>query len=260
MPRYALDLEFDGRDFLGSQIQSSVRTLQGVLAEAVSALNGTPVMPRPASRLDQGVSAESLPCDITLATAWQPRELLAALNARLPRDLVIRRAALVDDDWSSQHDALSKCYRYCLVQRPTRPALPSLATWVRRIDHPQRLAPLAARLVGRHDLSGFACLRRDDSDEDDPVREVRSAAWTQEVLPGGLGWTFRIVGTGFLYKQIRGMVGAMLVVAQGRRPLDEFEATVRLGRAAPRLGNVAPAHGLVLERIEYAAPPDWQEA
>jgi len=260
MPRYALDLEFDGRGFLGSQIQASGRTLQGVLAEAVSALAGAAVLPRPASRLDQGVSAESLPCDITLAATWQPRELLAALNARLPRDLVIRRVAVVDDDWSAQHDAQGKSYRYCLVQRPTRPALPSLTTWVRRIDHPQRLGELAALLVGRHDLSGFACLRRDDSDADDPVREVRSALWTQEAVPGGLGWTFRIVGTGFLYKQIRGMVGAMLVVAQGRRPLAEFETTVRLGRAAPRLGNVAPAHGLVLERVAYAAPPHWQEA
>jgi len=258
MPRYALDCEYDGRAFQGTQVQHSGRTLQGVLSEVVSDLAGTPVMPRPASRLDAGVSAETLPCDITLERSWRPLELGAALNARLPKDLVIRRVAEVDGDWHSQIRAKAKHYRYRLLQRATRPALPSLATWVRRIDHPERLPGMAALLVGRHDLSGFACLRRDDSDEDDPVREVLSAQWSGEESALGRLWTFRICGTGFLYKQIRGMVGAMLVVAQGRRPPEEFIATVQAGREALRLGNIAPAHGLVLEQVDYDPQPHWQ--
>jgi tRNA pseudouridine38-40 synthase len=258
MPRYALEIEFDGRDFQGTQVQSSGRTLQGELSTILSGFAGVPVMPRPASRLDAGVSAETLPCDITLSAHWDPRELGAALNARLPKDIVIRRMAVVPDDWHSQIDAKAKHYRYSLLQRPSRPALPAQATWIRRLDHPDRLQGMAALLVGRQDLSGFSCLRRDDSDADDPIREVISAHWSTQETSMGTRWTFRICGTGFLYKQIRGMVGAMLVVAQGRRAQEEFVATVISGRKAVRLGNIAPAHGLVLERVDYQPQPPWE--
>ena len=257
MPRYAFDLEVDGRHFQGTQAQRNGTTLQGALAEALSDLDRRPVAPRLASRLDAGVSAERLPADAWMESAWEPRELLAALNARLPREAVAARIASVEEAFHSQHDAQAKSYRYEIARRATRPVLEARATWVRRIDHPHLLAGMAALLIGTHDLSGFACLRRDGTDEDDPVREILDAAWSCESAKDGERWIFRIAGTGFLYKQIRGMVGAMIAVAQGRRSLADFTAAIAGGRAAVKLGNIAPAHGLVLELVRYACEPAW---
>ncbi len=258
MPRYAFDCQFDGRTFQGTQIQSQGRTLQGVLTACLAEIGGDGVLPRPASRLDAGVSAEHLPVDALLPTSWECRELANCLNARLPREVVVARCALVDDRWHSQHEARSKTYRYEVAHRATRPVLDTRATWVRRLEHPDALERMAGMLLGSQDLSGFACLRRDGSDEDDPVREVTAASWSARDADEGRLLTFRISGAGFLYKQIRGMVGAMLAVAQGRRSLEQFADVVSGGRQAERLGNIAPAHGLVLERVSYLPEPEWQ--
>ncbi|MBA2481583.1 MAG: tRNA pseudouridine synthase A [Planctomycetes bacterium] len=257
MPRFAFDLEYDGRAFNGSQAQTGLRTLQTLLAQAMTELNGETVQVRPASRLDAEVCAEHLPCDALFARDWQPLELAAALTSRLPADVSVTRVAAVHDRWHAQHDALSKRYRYVLVQRGSRPVLDLHATWVRQLDHPELLHEMAPLLVGRRDLSGFACLRRDDSDGDDPVRTIHAASWTIEPRPLGTYLTFHISGDGFLYKQVRGMVGAMIHVAKGRKPLSAFTAAIDAGRSAERIGNIAPAKGLVLERVVYDPEPAW---
>jgi tRNA pseudouridine38-40 synthase len=258
VPRFVIDLEFDGRAFSGTQSQATGRTLQALVAQTLGAIDGAAPQVRPASRLDAGVSAEHLPCDALLARDWDPAALCAALNARLPQDVAALRAARVDETWQAQHRAQAKTYRYELVLRPSRPVLDARATWVRQLDHPELLPLMAAQLPGRRDLSGFSTLRRDDSDDDDPVREIDLAEWTRESRPLGDYLVFRVRGAGFLYRQVRGLVGAMIYVAKGRRPLDAFAEAVSRGRAAERLGNIAPAHGLVLERVAFDPEPDWR--
>ena len=263
MPRYALAVEFDGRGFNGTQVQApGLRTVQGVLSQAAAALAGIPVeqapLVRPASRLDAEVSAAFLPCDVDLERVWAPSALAGALGGHLPPDVSVVAAAAVGDRFHSQHDAISKTYRYTVIARAARPTLDGRVWWVRRLDHPGLLDELAALLPGRRDLSGFACLRHDGSDGDDPLRTVHAAAWTRTEIPHGLRLTFTITGDGFLYKQVRGLVGAMVFVAQGRRSVADFHAVIGAGRAAVKVGNIAPPDGLVLARVSYEPEPDWQ--
>ncbi len=258
MPRYAVAVEFDGRAFQGTQLQPGLRTLQEVLGEALSALNGARAVPRLSSRLDAEVSALLLPGDVELARSWQPRILGLSLAARLPRVVVARRVALVGDSWNAKRDALEKTYRYHLLIRGVRPVLDSRALWVRELDHPERFAQLARMIRGRRDLSGFACQRGDDSDHGDPARHYREASWTAAREGDDVGWTFRITGSGFLYKQIRGLVGAMVHVAQGRASLDDFAAAMAAGWGARRFANIAPGAGLLLEGVRYANEPAWE--
>ncbi len=261
MPRIALELEFDGHGFAGSQAQTGLRTVQGTLAAALSDLAGAPVVVRPASRLDQGVSAEAFTVD-----AWMPglpgehqpeplRNLGLALAGALPDDLSVRRIAVVEDTWNAQHAARTKTYRYTVTVRGTKPVLRPRCWWVRQLDHPERLQTLANQLLGNKDLRLFANLRHDGSDDDLRERTIFSADW-QPGLAGDL--IFRISGTGFLYKQIRGFVGAMVHLAQGRRDLAEFSALIAGDTSIKRLGNIAPPAGLMLERVTYDPEPPWR--
>jgi tRNA pseudouridine38-40 synthase len=260
MPRYALTIEYDGRAFAGTQAQrAGLRTLQGVLAEAASRLDGAPVDVRLASRLDAEVSALALTGDLVLGRTWDPAALGMALTSHLPPDVAVRRVAAVADRWSARNDAAAKTYAYRIRHRPVRPVLDQRCLWLRQIDHPERLHQLAAQLIGDHDLSGFACLRGDDTDADDPRRRVLAAEWTREDDAGDGLWHFRITGEGFLYKQVRGLVGAMVFVAQGRAGIADFAAAMRHGRGARRLGNIAPGNALLLERTRYEPEPDWVE-
>lgn len=260
MPRFVLDLELDGRGFAGTQAQKDQRTVQAELETAVAGLDGRERHVRLASRLDSGVDAERLPCDVELSRAWDPGVLCQALTDRLPPDLAVRRAAAVADGFNSIADATDKTYRYRIAFRPVRPARDPRCWWLRRLDRLDLLQPCADLLVGTRDLSGFANLRHDDSDAGDPVRRVDWARWTAAREPDGMLLTFRIAGSGFLYRQVRGFVGAMAAVATGRWPLADFAACCAGGRAAAKVGNVAPPDGLRLERVRYDPEPAWVAA
>lgn len=261
MPRFLLDLEFAGAAFAGTQCQAEgLRTVQAEVQRAVAELDGQPRHVRFASRLDAGVEAEHLPADVELTRAWEPGVLAPALTDRLPADLAVRRAARVADDFNAIAAAVRKSYRYRILVRPVRPGLERRALWLKRLDHPNLMQACADLLVGSHDLSGFANLRHDGSDSEDPVRTVESARWHLQSEAGALTCTFRIRGRGFLYRQIRGFVGAMVAVATGNRALADFAACVGGGRGAVKVGNVAPAEGLTLEHVLFDPEPAWAPA
>lgn len=260
MPRFVLDLEFAGAGFAGTQWQTAQRTVQAEVMRAVQDLDGQRRHVRFASRLDSGVDAEHLPADVELSREWRPGVLATALTDRLPPDLAVRRAARVEDSFDAIAAAVRKSYRYLIVVRPVRPGLDRRCLWLKRMDRPQLLQACADRLVGRQDLSGFANLRHDDSDGDDPVRSIESARWTITADHEALRCTFRVVGRGFLYRQVRGFVGAMAAVACGSRDESDFAACVAGGRAATKVGNVAPGDGLTLERVDFDPEPAWEPA
>lgn len=266
--RVALEIEFDGAGFSGTQIQtgSGERTVQGLLAEVLTTIIGQPVMPMPASRLDAGVGAEALTVSVEVPflpgqaqTSGEPfaeadglRNLGLALAGMLPTDISVRRVAAVPAQWHAQIYAITKTYRYHVVVRGTKPARETRCWWVKRIDHPERLQLMADQLLGTKDLRGFACLRHDDTDSDDGARAITAARWEQREDAQIL----HLTGSGFLYKQIRGFVGAMVHVAQGRRAMQDFTALVA-GQTVRRMGNLAPPDGLVLERVGYSPEPQW---
>ncbi len=262
MPRVAMLLEFDGRAFCGSQAQAELRTVQGELNRALAKISGERVVVRPASRLDQGVSAEYFPADVLLTqlpgagrvSADQAlRSLGLALASELPRDISVRSVAVVDHLWHAQHAARQKTYRYTVTLRGTKPVLAPRCWWVRRLDHPQLLQPMAELLLGNRDLRLFANLRHDGSDGEMRERHILHSRWQMH----GDDLVFRICGTGFLYKQIRGFVGAMIHVAQNHRSADEFTAIVHGDTEIDRLGNIAPPDGLMLEHVAYDPEPAW---
>ncbi|MCS6970878.1 MAG: tRNA pseudouridine(38-40) synthase TruA [Planctomycetota bacterium] len=256
MPRYAVLLEVAGARFCGTQRQRAARTVQGAIERAVSDLDGRPRGVRLASRLDRGVDAEALPAHCDLARHWEPAALCQALNARLPEDLAVWAAAAVAERFHAVRDAVSKTYRYRLRVQRVRPVLDQRCWWLRRLAEPAALDACAALLAGELDLSAFATLRHDPSDAADPVRRIVEARWEHSEREHVL----RITGSGFLYRQVRGLVGAMVAVANGRWTVDDFAAACRAGRGGPRLGNIAPAAGLCLERVRYDPEPPWQDA
>jgi tRNA pseudouridine38-40 synthase len=265
VPRYALNFEYDGLAFSGTQEQrDGLRTLQSVLMTALTLLDreqpaalDAPLKVRLASRLDAGVSARGLVGDVLLPRPWSALALGMALSSHLPADVVVRKVAEVPDNWNAKTSAKSKTYVYCIRRRNIRPVLDRRCWWVRRIDFPEHLPTLATFILGDQDLSGFSCLRRDESDLEDPHRRVLHAQWDSELNNGEEVYTFTITGEGFLYKQIRGLVGAMLFVAQGRATIDDFRSTIKGGREAARIGNIAPAEGLTLLNITYDPAPTW---
>lgn len=261
MPRWLCDIELDGSRYSGTAVQPGLETLQGHLQDIASELEGEPRRFRMAGRLDVGVAAAGLPVQVDLTKEWTAQALGRAFNGHLERPLaaaVVRRVASVPDDFDLMKDVAHKTYRYRVWHSGHRSVRDPQSHWLRRIRHPDWLQPLAEILVGTQDCSGFACLRGDASDESDPVRTISAAQWSETPVDGGIVRDFCITGTGFLYKQVRGIVGALLYLVNQDGTLDAaceaVRSTIVGGRQAERIGQIAPSRGLLLQQVELAKP------
>ncbi|MDA3959721.1 MAG: tRNA pseudouridine synthase A [Planctomycetota bacterium] len=259
MPTFALELEFDGAGYAGTALQRDQRTVQGELRRALERIDGPGALTRSSGRLDAGVHAEALVVSCILSKDWEPGALGRAINGNLDHDCRVLRVAAVAEGWDALQAKSRKTYAYRVIERAAAPALERRSWHWRRLVFPQHLQTCAHALVGEHDLSAFAGLRNDGSDSGDPVRKYAAAGWSSAPLPGGgTEWTFCITGLGFLYKQVRGLVGGQIAVAMGQHSLDEFLAAIGAGRSHPKIGQMAPSEGLRLERVAYRSPPAWQ--
>jgi tRNA pseudouridine38-40 synthase len=147
--------------------------------------------------------------------------------------------------------ARRKEYRYQLRREPVLSPLD--APFAVRADPRLDLAAMraaSALLVGRLDFTAFA---KTGGSETHPFRRLDLAEWDED----GVALTFRVAGEGFLRGMVRGLVGTLLEVGSGRRSVASFAALLA-GLPRAEAGPNAPAHGLVLQRVEY--PPEWLAA
>lgn len=245
--RIRIDLAYDGTDFAGWQIQPEARTVQGVVTSTLALLEGNDarITVRGAGRTDAGVHARAQVCDAWIATRLSDRALLHAFASMLPADVRPVALSTVEPDFHSQHDALSKTYRYWL----DRSAMGDPFSARYALHHPAQLdhdalAAALALLPGRRDWSAFtgaACT------VDDRVRTLGEASY--EEPRRGVG-VFTFTADGFLTHMVRNLVGTLLDVARGRIVPARI-AEILLAQDRRLAGATAPAHGLVLERVRY---------
>src|SRR3954447_18590425 len=118
MHSFRLTLEYDGTEYSGWQRQPDRRTVEGVLRAAITAVTGEEELGiTAASRTDAGVHSHGQVVGCRLNRAWSPVRLAAAVNAKLPEDVVVRQADEVSDDFHARFDAIDRSYRYVVVSR-----------------------------------------------------------------------------------------------------------------------------------------------
>jgi tRNA pseudouridine38-40 synthase len=246
MPRYKLTIEYDGRPFVGWQIQDNGPSVQGVLAAALEAFCGEKVSVQGAGRTDAGVHALGQVGHVDLAKEWEQDTVRDALNAHLrPHPVAILNAERVDASFDARFSAVRRHYLYRIVNRRADLALERGRVW--RIAQPLDVTAMQAaaqRLVGRHDFTTF---RNVECQAKSPVKtldqlDVHCAAEEIRVMTSARS---------FLHSQVRSMVGALALVGDGKwTPDDVSVALAKRDRAA--CAPVAPPDGLYLARVDYA--------
>ncbi len=235
-------LEYDGTDFEGFQVQKRGRTVQGELERAIARVTGETVRIVGGGRTDSGVHA--LGQGAHFDTGWdRPLPTLhRALNAVLPKDLAVRSLVAVDQAFSARYSALSRAYRYTILNRPIRS--PLVERYALLVSEPidVELMDAAARvLVGKHDFGAFGTPPRGNN----TVREMHQSRVTRD------GDTVRVdlEANAFLYRMVRRIVGTLLLVGKGKMGIDEFREVLAQKR---RAGQSVPPHGLCLVAVRYA--------
>ena len=246
--RVRLDLAYDGTGYAGWAVQPGERTVQGVLERALQVLTRGAVGPRVtvAGRTDAGVHARGQVAHVDLPEVRATdRLLLRRLNGLLPLDVRVLRAAPAPPGFDARYSALSRTYRYRVVDdvRAVDP-LRRLDTyvWPRPLDV-EAMVEAAGGLVGLHDFAAY-CRRRDGATT---VRELQRLEWSR-TDDGALVAT--VQADAFCRSMVRSLVGALLAVGDGRRPVGWPGSLLALRARAEHL-DVAPARGLSLELVSY---------
>lgn len=254
MPRLRLIIAYDGLPYTGWQRQSGRITVQGTVENALGkVLKQSGIRIHGSGRTDTGVHAlgqvahfdapeESyLPCGI-----WRQ-----ALNGNLPPSIRVMECAETAPDFHARFDAVGKTYHYRIF---TGPVLSPFETG-RATHHPRKLDfalldEASAILAGTHDFAGFAAFRGREDGTEDTVRTL----WKVQPVKDGDFLTLTFHGSGFLYKMVRLLTGALLKVGAGREPLSRL--TDLLHRRVPgKCQHVAPADGLYLVSVDYSETP-----
>ena len=226
--------------------------MAGVLTEALGVTVRAPVALTVAGRTDAGVHATGQVAHTDLRSDVDPVWLVRRLARLLPVDVRVRAVTPVPAAFDARFSALRRHYRYRVATAPSGAeplrARDTLA-WPYALDV-DAVNAASALLVGEHDFAAF-CKRREGATT---VRELQRLTWEQD--PDGVV-TAAVSADAFCHSMVRSLVGALLAVGEGRRPVG-WPASLLTRREREDGVAVAPAHGLTLVAVDY--PPDDQLA
>jgi tRNA pseudouridine38-40 synthase len=243
MSRFKLYIEYEGTRYSGWQVQKNARTVQGELLAAMRTVFKTDSFELyGAGRTDAGVHALQQVAHLDVKTMLGPEIIRMKVNDELPADINILEVEKAPATFHARHDAVARCYLYQISRRRT--AFGKRSVWwikdgldVRKMEDALRL------FVGMKNMQSFT----DDDPEEKPTQVLIENIEMKEV--GDL-ILMRVIGSHFLWKLVRRLVGITVEVGRGALALHDVQRFLTTRSAEPAR-YTAPPSGLFLERVLY---------
>jgi tRNA pseudouridine38-40 synthase len=211
-------LHYDGTGFVGWQRQPAGRSVQTEFERVLQRLFGHRTVAQAAGRTDAGVHAAGLGVSFMAPDSWTDASLRRALNALLPADCWVQEVYPMQPGFHARKSAISRRYRYD-IGTDDGSASPFRRPFEWALGRPVDLDLLdaAAEIIkGQHDFRAFA------AKGDKPHHRCRLLLAEWKRRPEGQGVSFRVEADRFLHHMVRMLVGTMVDVGLGRRPLEDM--------------------------------------
>jgi tRNA pseudouridine38-40 synthase len=245
-----LRVAYDGTAFHGWAAQKGARTVEDTVRGAVLAMDPRAGTLRGTSRTDAGVHAEGQLVAFDVTRDIAARGWVLGMNQHLPEDVAVRAAWPVAPGFSPRFAALGKRYRYrVLVDDVRDPAWRTRAWRISSLDR-QAVAREAESALGTHD---FAAFRGAADERTNTVRTLTRIGVEPEADPRIVAVV--VEGNAFLYNMVRILAGTLVDVGRGRLAPGAIARALE-ARDRGAAGITAPAHGLTLESVDVAMPPE----
>jgi tRNA pseudouridine38-40 synthase len=257
--RIRIDLAYDGTDLHGWAVQPGLRTVQGDLEAALStALRLPRIAVVCAGRTDTGVHARGqvvhldVDGEVVAGSAGRSQDppleaLVRRLNGILRPDVRVRRAVAAPAGFDARFSALWRRYAYRIADDPATvdPLTRNhVLTWSKPLDL-DAMNEAADLFLGEHDFASF-CRRREGATT---IRTLLDLEWVRDASGVAVA---SVRADAFCHSMVRALVGCLLAVGDGRRPVAWAGEVLQATRRDPSV-TVAHAHGLTLEQVAYPA-------
>jgi tRNA pseudouridine38-40 synthase len=244
MSRIALGIEYDGSQYHGWQKQKSLHTVQQQVELALNKVAAHPIEIYCAGRTDTGVHATSQVVHFDTEAQRTDYAWMMGANSHLPKDISVRWAQHVSDDFHARHSAVGRRYLYLIANQMVRPALyrSSVAWQYRPLDH-EKMHQAGQYLLGEHDFTSFRAM---ECQARSPMRCVNELT----VQRRGDLIALEISANAFLHHMVRNIAGALMAIGCNQRPTD-WVAEVLQARDRQLGAATAPPYGLYFIQVLY---------
>lgn len=241
MPRYFLEVSYNGSKYSGFQSQENANTIQAEVEKAFKILQKEEVVMTGSSRTDAGVHALQNFFHFDFHQLLNP-QFVYKINAILPPQIVVRSVSQVLPGAHCRFDAISREYKY-FIYRQKDPFLMDRAYYFPYKLDLDKLREAASLVQEYHDFTSF-------SKRNTQVKTFQCQVSQSEWLWENGCLIYHVEANRFLRGMVRALTATMLQVGRGKIDLAEFRRIIE-AKDCTRASFAVPSHGLFLVAVKF---------
>ena len=244
MRNIKLTIEYDGKDFNGWQKQPTKLNIQGTIEQAIKQITGEEVQLDASGRTDAGVHAFGQVANFKTNSQIPIDKFAIAINSKLKRSIVIKKAEEVDERFHSRLNCKKKTYRYVINNTPEGTAIyRNLETHIPQKLNVEKMKEAVKFFEGEHDFKAF-------KSSGGSVKTTIRTIYKTKIKKENERIEIELTGNGFLYNMVRIIAGTLVDVGLGKIETNQIPEIIE-SKDRQKAGKTLPAHGLYLVKVEY---------
>ena len=245
MRNIKLTIEYDGKDFNGWQKQPTKLNIQGTIEQAIKQITGEDVDLNASGRTDAGVHALGQVANFKTDSKIPIEKFAIAINSKLKRSIVIKKAEEVDERFHSRLSCKRKTYKYIINNSPEGTAIyRNLETHIPQKLDVEKMKKAVKYFEGEHDFKAFKASGTSSKSSIRTIYEANVYQENEKIM-------IELTGNGFLYNMVRIIAGTLVEVGLRKVEPEKIPEIIQVGKRE-NAGKTLPPNGLYLVRVMYS--------